>query len=54
MKQPNSFLFPVRIGSLSGHYLDHVDGLVQEIRNSIANALELILSCTNPSMFRLL
>ena len=29
----------------------HVDGLMQERRNSIANALELRLSCTNPSMF---
>ena len=27
-----------------------IDGLVQERRNSIANALELRLSCTNPSM----
>ena len=27
----------------------HIDGLVQERRNSIANALELRLSCTNPS-----
>ena len=27
-----------------------VDGLVQERRNSIANALELRLSCTNLSM----
>ena len=27
----------------------HFDGLVQERRNSIANALELRLSCTNPS-----
>ena len=26
-----------------------VDGLVQERRNSISNALELRLSCTNPS-----
>ena len=26
-----------------------VNGLVQERRNSIANALELHLSCTNPS-----
>ena len=31
--------------------LSHVDGLVQERRNSIANALELRLSCTNPSMY---
>ena len=29
----------------------HIDGLVQERRNSIANALELRLSCTNPSMW---
>ena len=28
----------------------HIDGLVQEIRNSIANTLELHLSCTNPLM----
>ena len=29
----------------------HVDGLVQqERRNSIANALELRISCTNPSV----
>ena len=28
----------------------HGDGLVQERRNSIANALELRLSCTSPSM----
>ena len=29
----------------------HFDGLVQERRNSIANALELGLSCTNPSVY---
>ena len=29
-----------------------IDGLVQERRNSIANALELRLSCTNPSKYR--
>ena len=28
----------------------YVEGFVQERRNSIANALELHLSCTNPSM----
>ena len=28
----------------------HYDGLMQERRNSIANALELRLSCTNPSI----
>ena len=26
-----------------------IDGLLQERRNSIANAMELRLSCTNPS-----
>ena len=31
------------------HYKDEIDGLVQERRNSIADALELRLSCTNPS-----
>ena len=30
------------------HCIDKMDGLVQERRNSIANALELRLSCTNP------
>ena len=29
----------------------HFDGSVQERRNSIANALELRLSCTNPSIY---
>ena len=33
-----------------GHYICYIDGLVQEKRNSIANALELRLSCTNPSI----
>ena len=28
-----------------------IDGLVQDGRNSIANALELSLSCTNPSIW---
>ena len=36
------------ITSLGG---GHVDRLVQETRNSIANALELHLSCANPSMW---
>ena len=30
--------------------LGHIDGLVQERLNSLANALELCLSCTNPLM----
>ena len=29
----------------------HLDGLVQERRNSIASAMELCLSCTNPSIW---
>ena len=29
----------------------HIDGLVQERCNSIANALEVRLSCTNPSIW---
>ena len=32
-------------------FIDHLDGLVQEKRNSIANALELRLSCTNPLIY---
>ena len=32
-------------------YCQQFDGLVQETRNSIANALELYLSSTNPSNF---
>ena len=31
-------------------FIDHVSGLVQERRKSIANTLELHLSCTNPWM----
>ena len=34
--------------SISNHY---IDALVQERRNSIASALELRLSCINPSIF---
>ena len=32
-------------------YETYIDGLVQERHNSIANALELRLSCTNPSIW---
>ena len=35
---------------LDEKHISYIDGLVQERRNSIANALELRLSCTNPSM----
>ena len=31
----------------------HINGLVQDRRNSITNALELRLSCTNPSISKL-
>ena len=30
--------------------MPHIEGLVQERRKSIVNALELCLSCTNPSI----
>ena len=33
------------------HHEAHIDGLVQERRNSSANALGLRLSCTNPSIW---
>ena len=32
-------------------FLFHIDGLVQDCSNSIANALELLQSCTEPSMW---
>ena len=37
--------------SLPISYSYHIDGLVLERRNSIASALELCLSCTNPSIW---
>ena len=40
------------INAYSNHDLRlYIDGLVQDKRNSIANALELRLSCTNPSIW---
>ena len=36
---------------LSKIWPPHFDGLVQERRDSIANALELRLSCTKPSIY---
>ena len=33
--------------------LKHINGLVQDCSNSIANALELLQSCTKPSIYRL-
>ena len=38
------------IGTWKLKMMGYIDGLVQERRNSIANALELHLSCTNPSI----
>ena len=32
-------------------YADYIDGLVQDCSNSIANALELVQSCTKPSIY---
>ena len=37
-------------GYLDETWWDHIDGLVQERRNSSALAMELRLSCTNPSI----
>ena len=34
-------------------YVHYINGLVQEKRNSIANALKLSLSYTNPSIYTL-
>ena len=39
------------IDTCSWHRSPHIDGLVQERRNSIALAMELRLSCTNPSIY---
>ena len=36
---------------LNSMAINHIDGLMQERRNSIANALELRLSCTKPSIW---
>ena len=44
------FLCGLKFNYQSDISLLHIDGLVQERRNSIANALELLLSCTNISM----
>ena len=33
--------------------LEHIDGLVQDCSNSIANALELLQSCTEPLIYNI-
>ena len=38
------------IGKLVHDYEDDIDGLTQNCSNSIANALELLQSCTKPSI----
>ena len=47
---PYAATWPCHILPPQDTYL-HIDGLVQERRNSIANALELRLYCTNPSLW---
>ena len=37
--------------NFSAHLFIYIDGLMQERRNSIAKALELRLSCINPSIW---
>ena len=41
----------VLIGSSSNINETYIDGLVQDCSNSIANALELLQSCTKPSIY---
>ena len=48
MKYTFSFVCIVNIWNVNCQY---IDGLVQEKPNSIANALELHLSSTNPSIY---
>ena len=44
------FVFTVLNESIRFIFPDHYDGLVQNCSNSIANALELLQSCTKPSI----
>ena len=48
---PNSYIIFIRNQSINDPY---IDGLVQERHNPIANALELRISCTNPSILLLI
>ena len=43
--------FAISVIRMFKFYGDHIYGLVPERRNSIANALGLRLSCTNPSIY---
>ena len=38
---------------VSDYYRNYIDGLVQDCINSIANALELLQSCTKPTIWEL-
>ena len=48
LAEPLPRLIPA-LGSVEND-ISYTDGLMQERRNSIANTLELRLSCTNPSI----
>ena len=43
------FSWVINIDWWTGSWMDQIDGLVQDCSNSIANALELLQSCTKPS-----
>ena len=43
--------FPVQQTRIIWANVSHIDGLVQERRNSCANALDLRFPCTNPSIY---
>ena len=51
-KDTNLLFGPMQTSSLMQNaHGNNIDGLVQERHNSIANALELRLSCTNPLIY---
>ena len=52
-QQPYLLLSQCALNFISGSTIYYFNGLVQERGNSIANALELRLSCTNPSILSL-
>ena len=43
--------FHLKFVQINTVLLMHIDGLVQDCSNSIANALELLQSCTKPSIY---
>ena len=48
---PHANMLPIKHADTKCHYIEQglIDGLVQDCSNSIANALELLQSCTKPS-----